>query len=125
MEKKKTSFGKRLPKKFMAHHTLNLSNNFGATATVWVSDEPNSRYKPMVCLSLKHGLGKINLVFETEEELVDSINGLAIFTETVKESLGKALRESLDDWHDYKQYMRDRKEQRKGLKLLKTGNAEP
>lgn len=114
----------RLPKKIMASHVLNLSNNFGATATVWIPDEENSRYKPKICLSIKHGMGKINLVFDDEESLVDCLNGLAIFGETMKDALGKALKEALHDWSDYKEYRRDRKEYRKGLKLVKIGNQE-
>lgn len=109
----------RLPKKFIAHQKIDLANNFGATMTLWIPDDSMSRYKPKVCLTLKHGKGAISLVFDDVEGLTDALNGMAIFAEENGDSMRKSLVEALEDWTTLKNESRRLKERRRGLKLVK------
>ena len=113
---------KHLPKKFIMHQKISLSNNFGATMTVWIPDESLSKYKPKVCVSIKHGKGAIALVFDDVDELTDALNGMAIFVESNADSIRKSLNEAVEDWSHLKQESRRLKERRKPLKLIKSAS---
>ena len=112
----------RLPKKFIAHQKIDLANNFGATATMWIPDDSLSRYKPKVCLTLKHGNGSISLVFDDVDGVTDALNGLAIFAEDNADAMRKSLGEAVEDWGLLKQESRRLKERRRGLKLVKSAS---
>lgn len=108
----------KIPKKYLKTRKIAITTNYGAMISVWIADTPHSIVKPKIVVTLAHKNNKCSFVFDNEWDMVDMFNSLATGLEQDKEDIGIALKDALDDMHDYRLWKSQRKS-RKSLSLMK------
>lgn len=100
---KKVILKKRIPLKSQEtpySRSPSSSGSFECLITFWIPDVPYSSLRPKICLTMQSGYGKIRLVFEDWNDLVNFNFAITEMLIDNKEIIIQKLDEALQEWEE-------------------------